>query len=297
MHEHVLVFEDDSLVLSELAGFKNAGGSTLVECTTLGIVGLADRGKHAQRLARLSQQSGVQIVAGTGFYKEPRLPAFVADWSIDRLADHMIRELRDGIGGTEHRAGIIGEVGSSNYHVFPTEEKVLRAAARAQLATGVAISTHSGRATMTDRQLDLFEQEGVDLGRVVIGHLDVYPRLPELRHVYDEVLGRGAYVQFDTIGKEGFFELELDPAYGQKFPYDRDRADMVAALVEAGDIDHILLACDVDTPSLAHAYGGGGYAGSVAFDQLLLAAGLTHDQIARITVDNPRNLLGTASVS
>ena len=72
---------------------------------------------------------------------------------------------------------------------------------------------------------------------------------------------------------------------------------MVAALVEAGDIDHILLACDVDTPSLAHAYGGGGYAGSVAFDQLLLAAGLTHDQIARITVDNPRNLLGTASVS
>lgn len=119
----------------------------------------------------------MQIVAGTGFYKEPRLPSFVMDWSMERLANHMITEIRDGIGGTDHRAGIIGEVGSSNYQVFPTEEKVLRAAGLAQAATGVAISTHTGRATMVHNQLDLFEDEGARLDRVVIGHLDVHPHL------------------------------------------------------------------------------------------------------------------------
>ncbi|HYM49555.1 MAG TPA: hypothetical protein VET65_03170 [Candidatus Limnocylindrales bacterium] len=296
-HEHLLVFDDEAMVLRELAAFKDAGGSTLVECTTLGIVDIQHRGRHAERLAWLSRQSGVKIVAGTGFYKEPKLPSFVADWTVDQLAAHMIREIREGIGGTAHRAGIIGEVGSSNYRVFPTEEKVLRAAARAQLATGVAISTHTGRATMTDKQLDIFEQEGVDLGRVVIGHLDVYPRLHEKRHVYDEILARGAYAQFDTLGKEGFFELELDPGYGQKFPYDRDRAEMVAELVEAGHIDHILLACDVDTLSLTRTGGGGGYARAMTFHQLLLEAGLSREQIGRITVDNPRALLGVMPVS
>ena len=295
-HEHVLVFDDDRLVLDELAAFKGAGGSTIVECTTLGIVGLGQRAEHAGRLARLSERSGVHIVAGTGFYKEPKLPAFVADWPIDELAEHMIREIRDGIGGTPHRAGVIGEVGSSNYHVFPTEEKVLRAAARAQLATGVAISTHTGRATMTDKQLDFFEQEGVDLGRVVIGHLDVRPDLSALREVYAAILSRGAYVQFDTLGKEGFFELELDPAYGQKFPFDHQRAEMVAELVQQGHIDHLLLACDVDTLSLTRAHGGGGYQRALTFDTLLRQAGLTPDQIATITVDNPRRVLGVTPV-
>ena len=209
-HEHLLKFDDTAMVLDELAAFRAQGGSTIVEVSTLGIVDIADRAQHAERLATLSREGGVQIIAATGFYKEPRLPSFVMDWSMERLANHMITEIRDGIGGTEHRAGIIGEVGSSNYRVFPTEEKVLRAAGLAQAATGVAISTHTGRATMVHEQLDLFEDEGARLDRVVIGHLDVHPHLKSLRNVYQEVLDRGAYVQFDTVGKQGFFELQTE---------------------------------------------------------------------------------------
>jgi phosphotriesterase-related protein len=296
-HEHVLVFDDESMLLDELSAFRTAGGSALVEMSTVGVVPIEQRRTHAERLAALSRQSGVDIVAGTGFYKEPRLPSLVAEWSVDELAAHMILELRDGIGGTSYRAGIIGEVGSSNYRVFPTEEKVLRAAARAQVATGAAISTHTGRGTMVSRQLDIFEEEGADLSRVVIGHLDVNPKLASLRGVYAEVLIRGAYVQFDTLGKEGFFELELDPDYGQKFPYDGERAEMVAELVGDGHIERILLACDVDTLSLTRVHGGAGYERALTFDAELRRAGLDDAQIARITVDNPREILTMPAVA
>ena len=122
-HEHLLKFDDTAMVLDELAAFRAQGGSTIVEVSTLGIVEIADRAHHAERLAEISRDAGVQIVAGTGFYKEPRLPSFVMDWSMERLANHMITEIREGIGGTDHRAGIIGEVGSSNYQVFPTRGK------------------------------------------------------------------------------------------------------------------------------------------------------------------------------
>ncbi len=293
-HEHVLKFDNTAMVLDELAAFRAEGGSTIVEVSTLGIVDIADRAQHAERLAQISRESGVQIVAGTGFYKEPRLPSFVSEWSMERLANHIITEIREGIGETEHRAGIIGEVGSSNYQVFPTEEKVLRAAGLAQAATGAAISTHTGRATMVHQQLDLFEDEGASLDRVVIGHLDVHPNLKSLRGVYQEVLDRGAYVQFDTVGKEGFFELELDPAYGQKFPYDPERAEMIAALVEEGHVNRILISCDIDTPSLTRAGGGGGYARSLTFDRELRAAGLSDAQIRTMTVDNPATVLALA---
>ncbi|MFI5286052.1 MAG: phosphotriesterase [Candidatus Dormibacteria bacterium] len=292
-HEHLLKFDDTAMVLDELAAFRAEGGSTIVEVSTLGIVDIADRAQHAERLATISRESGVQIIAGTGFYKEPRLPSFVMDWSMERLANHMITEIREGIGGTDHQAGIIGEVGSSNYQVFPTEEKVLRAAGLAQAATGVAISTHTGRATMVHNQLDLFEDEGARLDRVVIGHLDVHPHLNSLRNVYQEVLDRGAYVQFDTVGKEGFFELELDPEYGQKFPYDPERAEMIAELVRDGYVERILISCDIDTLSLTCAHGGGGYARSATFDRDLKAAGLTNAQIRTITVDNPARVLAT----
>ena len=105
------------------------------------------------------------------------------------------------------------------------------------------------------------------------------------------MLDRGAYVQFDTVGKEGFFELELDPEYGQKFPYDPERAEMIAELVQDGYVERILISCDIDTLSLTCAHGGGGYARSATFDRDLQAAGLTSAQIRTITVDNPARVL------
>jgi phosphotriesterase-related protein len=45
-------------------------------------------------------------------------------------------------------------------------------------------------------QLAVFESEGADLSRVVIGHADSYPHLEH----YLEIIRRGASVEFDFLG-------------------------------------------------------------------------------------------------
>ena len=144
---------------------------------------------------------------------------------------------------------------------------------------------------MVHEQLDLFEDEGARLDRVVIGHLDVHPHLKSLRNVYQEVLDRGAYVQFDTVGKEGFFELELDPEYGQKFPYDPERAEMIAELVQDGYVERILISCDIDTLSLTSRAWRWGVRSLGDVRPRPPAAGLTKAQIRTITMDNPARVL------
>jgi phosphotriesterase-related protein len=140
-------------------------------------------------------------------------------------------------------------------------------------------------------QLDLFEAEGADMRRVAVGHLDVQPHLRPLLGYYVELASRGASLVFDTVGKEGCFELELDPAYGQKFPDDTERAEIVAELVCRGYATQILVSCDVDTVSLTRSGTGNGYARLLEFVTSLTQVGLSTADIQTILVENPRRLL------
>ena len=99
--------------------FKTAGGSTLVDVTT---VGLAPKPKL---LAEVSRRTGVHIIAGTGYYTASSYPASVSELSVEALADEMRRDLLEGLAGGEIRAGILGELGVSS-QPMPIELRVLR---------------------------------------------------------------------------------------------------------------------------------------------------------------------------
>ena len=204
----------------------------------------------------------------------------------------IVRELLEGRGEEKIRAGFIGEVGSSNYQVYETEEKVLRAAGRASAETGYGISTHTGRGTMYREQLSFFEEEGADLSHVIIGHQDVYPRLEERMEAYEYIFSKGAGVEFDCFGKRGFFEIELDMDYGQKFPYDEERAKMIRYFVDRGYIRQIFISCDTDGRTLLKKWGGWGYSHLLTSGlPLLRKAGLTWEEIDQITRINPKEFL------
>ena len=79
-------------MVSELTAYREAGGASLVEVTCDGW------GRDLDVLARLSAASGVHIIATAGFYIEPCMPNFVAEWSVERLADHLTREIEEGVG-------------------------------------------------------------------------------------------------------------------------------------------------------------------------------------------------------
>lgn len=125
----------------------------------------------------------------------------MATRSVQELAQEMVDEIEQGIDGTDLKAGIIAEIGSSEGKITSLEEKVFIAAALAHNQTGRPISTHTSFSTMGLEQLALLQAHGVDLSRVTVGHCDLKDNLDNILKMID----LGAYVQFDTIGKNSYY--------------------------------------------------------------------------------------------
>jgi len=149
-------------VITGLTQARAGGIDTIVDATTF------DLGRDVSVLAEASRQSGVNIIACTGWRFDP--PRFVGSWSADKFAQLFIREIQEGIAGTGIKAGILksaSDVGG----VTPAGETVLRAVARAHLQTNVPIMLHSyAPGQVARQQLAILKEEGVDLRRVKMDH-------------------------------------------------------------------------------------------------------------------------------
>jgi len=261
----------------ELSDFRRRGGSTLVDLTGPGV------GRDPDRLRRLASRTGVQIVMGCGWYRGAYYPpeARIDRRSVDDLAAELIAEFRDGVAGSGVRPGIIGEIGTDKPWVSALEERVHRAAARASLATGMAISTHAILSPVGLDQLRIFSEEGVDPARVVIGHADSYPLLDH----YLAILDRGANLEFDFIGHRFGTEEAAEPRL----------VELIVELLERGYGPQLLLSQDVCHNSQLKANGGLGYTYiQQHFLPTLRTAAVGEGEIAQLTVDNPRRLLTIA---
>jgi phosphotriesterase-related protein len=265
---------DEPVILEELARFRDAGGSGLVDLTLPGV------GRDPAWLRGLSTASGLHVVMGCGWYRSAYYPpeALIDRRSVDDLADELVREATDGVGETGVRPGIIGEIGTDKPWVSPSEERVHRAAARASRQTGLAITTHGVLSDVGLAQLRIFEEEGADPGRVVIGHADAYPRLDH----YLAIIERGANLEFDFIGMPW-----------PKERHDEDRTvALTCELLARGHADRILLSQDVCNDAQLQRYGGNGYVHlAETFLPRLRAAGVSDAEIETMTVSNPRRLL------
>ena len=265
---------DDDLIVDELRDFRRRGGSTLVDLTLDGV------GRDPERLRRLASSTGLNVVMGAGWYRGAHYPAeaLVERSTVDELAARIVAEFEGGVAGTGIRPGIIGEIGTDKPWVSPAEERVHRAAARASLRTGMAITTHGVQSPVGLAQLRIFTEEGVDPSRVVIGHADSYPNLD----FYLEVLDRGANLQMDFLGHRFAVEEALEPRL----------VEMLVELLERGHASQILLSQDVCHNRQLRAYGGFGYVYlQQHFLPTLRTAAVGEGEIRTMTVDNPARLL------
>lgn len=277
-HEHLFInlmpeyrgeglLNDSRLIERELENYVVQGGKSLVETTSDGL----DR--DPEGLKEISLRLNLNVIMGSGYYRDPYLPEDLIDSSTaTELSKHIVRDLEKGVGETGIRAGVIGEVGSDKWFVSAREERALRAAARAQLRTGVAITTHSARWPVGSKHLDIFEHEGVDLRRVIIGHSDSVPD-PQY-HL--SLAKRGAFVQFDMLG-----------IYTSD--YDQDvRISYIKNLVENGYQDRILLSHDVCLRNMLTVNGGVGYGHILtSFVPRMREAGISDELIEMFISVNP----------
>jgi phosphotriesterase-related protein len=269
---------DEPVIREELAAFRAAGGGTVVDLTLDGV------GRDPEWLAGLSRATGLHVVMGSGWYRGAHYPAeaLVDRRSVEALADVIVRDATVGVGESGIRAGIIGEIGTDKPWLSAQEERVHRAAARAARRTGLAITTHAVQSTVGLDQLDVFEAEGADLSRVVIGHADSNPSL----EYHLAIAERGATVEFDFLGMS-FTPLER---HGEG-----RIVDILRELLSRGFVEQILLSQDVCHDSQLRRYGGNGYTYlAESFLPRLREAGVSEDEIRTITVGNPRRLLTIA---
>lgn len=203
MHEHILIadwsmrqgfpdyidipaFLEDAI--AELRAVRERGVRTLVDLTPINL------GRDVNVMRAAAERSGAQVIAATGFYftEEPRLEW----WQHDKLVSFLRRDIEEGIQGTDARAGII-KCATDRLGVTDLNRKLLEVAARAHRATGVPISTHSSAHHENGLlQQDVFEAEGVDLRRVVIGHCGDTQDLQYL----EKILRRGSIIGMDRFG-------------------------------------------------------------------------------------------------
>jgi predicted metal-dependent phosphotriesterase family hydrolase len=281
MHEHLFLdltrdtwtnnnfLSDPDLTLTELRRYKDAGGVTLVDQTNRGL------GQDPRAVRDMAERSGLNIILGCGWYREPYYEPYLYRWQTDQIAEQITRDVAEGIDDTGVRAGIIGEIGAHFTWISPVEERMLRAAARAQKQTGVTLTLHSTRAPLGLDQLDILQEEGVDPRRVVVGHAHSYPH-----HSYHaEVARRGAFLTFDRMGITN--------------EYERMRTiRLIREMLDAGFVRHLMLSQDVCYKSDLVAYGGVGY-GFVPGEltAILRRAGVSDEQLHQMMVDNPRRAL------
>lgn len=305
-HEHLFInlmrerrgdglVNDEALLVEELSVFARQGGGTIWDLTTAELTpgsttdaspwfraaspGETRAPENVRAVARVSEATGVKVVLGTGHYRDPFLDRDLFDRStIDELAADLVRDLTDAIPGTGVRAGIIGEIGADQWFVSALEERSFRAAARASVATNALLYTHAARWPVGHAQLDILAHEGVDPGRVVVGHVDTVPE-PGFAL---QLIERGVSVGFDTINTANEDAV-------------RFRIREIVSLLRAGHVEKVLLSHDVCLVSQLRAYGGNGFGFILGgFKDALLATGVTEEEFRIMTVANPARLASRA---
>lgn len=286
IHEHVIadifrhsgnpdnILDDPDLAVEELQFFKRAGGNAIVDVTPIEV------GRAPVMLREVAERTGLHIIMGTGFYVDAVYPPCVRECTTRELAEMMIKDITEGADDGGVKAGIIGEIGSGRYFMSPAEERVFRAAARAQKATGAPITTHAMWGPGL-QQLEILREEGVDPQRVIIGHVDgLWHRNIEVDLDYQMAIAdQGAYIEYDTVSWEQFCP-------------DRRRAEMIARMIERGYLSQILISSDTCRRSHYHACEGRGYDGLlVRFVPLLREFGVSKEAIHTILVENPARVL------
>ncbi len=251
---------------------KANGVDTIVDLTPV------DLGRDVQMVSEVGRQVDLNIVMCTGVWRYP--PRYFERRNPDFIADLFVMDIEKGIAGTDVRAAIIKL--ATEPTVDETNEIMLRSGARAHRRTGVPISTHTDVKTRSGlAQQDIFESEGVDLSRVVIGHSGDSDDIEYLT----AIVNRGSYIGMDRFGLEFFLSTEK-------------RVETVAKLCGMGLADRMVLShdtnCFMDTipRQVMEQRMPNWHFLHITKDILpaLRAKGVTEEQIRTMTVDNPRRI-------
>ena len=279
-HEHVLVdfigsemvsqdrydAEDAfQVILPHLQRIKQFDVQTLVECTPSYL------GKDPLLLKRLAERTRINIITNTGYYgahNNKFLPAHAFTETADQLAERWIKDWEDGIEGTGVKPGFI-KIGIDAGPLSDLHRKLVQAAARTHLKTGLSIGSHTGSGPILD-EIEILEQEGVSPGALIWIHANAEKNLT--KHV--EIAKLGAWIEFDGLAWESI-DVYIK---------------LLSHMRENGLLDHVLISHDAGWYDPAKKDGGEFKEYEILFLKLIPALknnGFTPGEIDQLIVHNP----------
>ncbi|MSP78512.1 MAG: hypothetical protein EXR67_03000 [Dehalococcoidia bacterium] len=222
-------------IVKALTGAYAEGVRTIIDCSTI------DLGRDVPLMVEVSKRSRVQIIACTGVWTQ--IPRAFNQATVDQFAAMFTREIQVGMQGTNVKAGAI-KVANDEPHFRPEEINILRGAARAAKATGVPITTHSGHSWIVEKvgpmQVQIFEEEGLNLNQVYIGHSDSTKNMEYLTWLAK----KGVWLGMDTL-KGGAARPGTDGNPGN--PDWEERTVILKKLMDAGFTNRLMLGHDWST--------------------------------------------------
>jgi phosphotriesterase-related protein len=244
MHEHVFVLSPEVMqnfpenwgdeeqrvadAISRLNGLKSRGVDSIVDLTVIGL------GRYIPRIKRIAEQTDINIIVATGVYTYNDVPMYfhfqgpgTELGGPELMTEMFVKDIEEGIANTGVKAAVL-KCATDKQGVTPGVERILRAVAQAHRRTGAPISTHTHAATERGlEQQHIFEEEGVDLSRVVIGHSGDTTDTDYL----ENLIARGSYIGMDRFGIDVLLSFE-------------DRVNTVARMCERGHANRMVLSHD-----------------------------------------------------
>jgi len=289
MHEHILIHspgvKENFPIFDRKAEIDNSVRK-LKDVQSRGVKTLVDLTPGDWRdipfVKEVVKRSRMQVIVATGIYWEvPHYFSVQSGRPIEFIADLFARDIDDGIMDTGVKAGII-KCATDEPGVTPDVDRILRASAQAHRRTGVPISTHTHAASEVGlKQQDVFESEGVDLSRVVIGHSGDTEDTDYLKKICD----RGSFIGMDRFGIDIFLEMDK-------------RVATIVKMCEIGYAGQMVLSHDASChfawadPALMQKLVPNWHFNHIPDDILpaLKKGGVTEEMITQMTVDNPRKV-------
>lgn len=243
------VLDDRDCLINELTLLKNADCNLITDVTT------KDFGRDPVFLKKLSEETGIYIVAGCGCYIDPAVSDELKEKTVSELRDIILHDLNEGMDETDIKAGVIGEIGSG-MEISENEYKFLQAAAEAQAETGVGMHIHACLWNAEGlNALKYAVKKGANPEKICVDHVDVMLN----RDYILGILNEGAYIEFDDFGKEYYVDRRNRNLLLHSFASDVERVKFLKELVDRGFTKQILISNDICLKSMLHKYGGWGY--------------------------------------
>lgn len=281
IHEHILVdfIGADSVseqrwdkakvitkALPYLKQVKDRGCQTFIECTPSFL------GRDPLLLKALSDSTGLNIITNTGYYgavNNKYLPEYAFIETADQLASRWIKEWKAGIGNTGIKPGFI-KIGVEKGKLSDLHKKLIIAAARTHLETGLTVASHTGPAIPAFEQIDILKNEGVSPEAFIWVHAQVEKDL----NLHVKAARMGAWIGLDGLDDNNVSDYIL----------------MIKNLRENNLLNKILLSHDAGWYHPGEENGGEYRGYTTLFDKLipiLRNEKFTEKEITQLVVINP----------